>query len=131
MRFLTAAFAIAAISFGQGMLSAKAADASAPATAASIPFASRNIFTWQADDENGIWIQTINRKWYYGTFMSRCDGLEFREGVHFKFAPGGELDRWGSIIIPHVPECFFKTFTVSDGPPSPKKANPPAVTPLD
>jgi hypothetical protein len=104
------------------------APATAPLAPASIPFASRNIFTWQADGEKGIWVQSNSRKWYYGEFMAPCWGVQFREGVRFKFGPAGELDRWGAIIIPDVPECLFKSFTLSPGPP-PKKAPAPSAAP--
>lgn len=130
MNHLKAVLALSVAGLSLGTFPADGSDAVAapPATAASIPFAADNIFNWQADGEKGIWVQAVNRKWYYGTFMSPCNGMPFREGVHFKLAPSGELDRWGAVIIPHYPGCFFKTFVQSNGPPDSKKIKPPAVT---
>jgi hypothetical protein len=98
---------------------------------AEIPFARRNIFDWVADGYKGIWVQAIGKQWYYGTFLSPCYDLPFREGVAFRFGPGGELDKWGAVIVPHYPECLFKSFTLSDGPPRAKKKtqSPPAPAP--
>jgi len=107
------------------VLAAHAVSAAPPE--ASLSFASQNIFTWESDGEKGIWVQALGRKWYYGTFMSPCIGLQFRDGVAFRFGPNDELDRWGAVIVPHEPECHFKSFTVSDGPP--KKAKPGAAAP--
>jgi hypothetical protein len=103
---------------------------SARATAeASIPFARRSISDWVADGDKGIWVQGSGRQWYYGSFLSPCLDLPFRNGVGFRFGPGGELDKWGAVIVPHYPQCLFKSFVVSDGPPrAKKKTQPPAAT---
>ena len=92
----------------------------------SIPFARRNIFDWVADGDKGIWVQAIGRQWYYGTFLSPCLELQFRNGVGFRFGPSGELDKWGAVVVPHYPECRFTSFTVSNGPPRAKKKAPSA-----
>jgi hypothetical protein len=126
-RTATHAAVLSAVSLAAIGLRLDAALAAAAAPG-SIAFASRNIFTWQADGEKGIWVQAIGHQWYYGAFMSACTGIQFRDGVGFKFGPAGELDRWGAVLVPHVPECFFKSFTVSTGPP-PKKAPAPAAAP--
>jgi hypothetical protein len=108
---------------------AVAATPNTPLPEASIPFARRNIFNWVADGEKGIWVQAIGRQWYYGTFLSPCYGLPFREGVAFRFGPSGELDKWGAVIVRRSPVCVFRSFTASDGPPqAKKKTKPPAAT---
>jgi hypothetical protein len=135
------AITAAALSVGTSVFAipaASAADAPAPPALAgtpttppaetSIPFARRNIWNWEADGEKGIWVQAIGRQWYYGKFLSPCTDLPFREGVHFRFGPAGELDEWGAIIMPHLPDCILTSFTLSDGPPHRKKSKPPAVT---
>jgi hypothetical protein len=106
-----------------------AGDGAAPSAPALIPFASRNIFTWEADGEKGIWVQSIGRRWYYAEFMSPCTGIQFRTGVRYKFGPAGKLDRWGAVIVPHVSECFFKSFSVSAGPQANKPSTPAAAPP--
>jgi hypothetical protein len=105
-----------------------AAPAAAPSEA-SIPFARKNIWNWQADGDRGIWVQSLDHQWYYGTFMASCIDLPFRQGVGFRYGPSGELDKFGAVIVRHYPECVFKSFTRSDGPPKTKKGKPPAVAP--
>jgi hypothetical protein len=119
------AFTAAALSVAASVI---AGTPGAAAAEASIPFARRNIWNWEADGEKGIWVQAIGRQWYYGKFLSPCTDLPFREGVHFRFGPAGELDKWGAIVMPHLPECIFTSFTLSDGPPHRNKRKPPALT---
>jgi hypothetical protein len=102
-------------------------NASAPPEA-TLPFARRNIWNWEADGQKGIWVQALGHQWYYGKFLSPCTELPFRNGVHFRFGPSGELDKWSAIIVPHYPECSFISFILSDGPPK-KVKKPPAGVP--
>ena len=95
-------------------------------TEATIPFAEHRIYTWEADGDKGLWVQTTDRKWYYGKFMSPCFGLQFREGLRFKFGPSGELDRWGEILRVDHTNCSFTSFVTSLGPPRPQKTAPAA-----
>ncbi|HEX9140509.1 MAG TPA: hypothetical protein VF848_12020 [Steroidobacteraceae bacterium] len=95
-------------------------------TEASIPFAEHRIYTWEADGDKGLWVQTTDRKWYYGKFMSPCFGLQFREGLRFKFGPSGELDHWGEILRVNHTNCSFSSFVTSLGPPRPQKPAPAA-----
>jgi hypothetical protein len=95
---------------------------------ATLPFARKNIWTWEADGDKGIWVQAIGHQWYYAKFLSPCTDLPFRIGVHFRFGPSGELDKWSAIVVPHYPVCSFISFTLSDGPPK-KGKKPPAALP--
>jgi hypothetical protein len=95
---------------------------------ATLPFARRSIWNWEADGQKGIWVEALGHQWYYGKFLSPCTELPFRNGVHFRFGPSGELDKWSAIIVPHYPECSFISFIRSDGPPRNVK-KPPAVVP--
>jgi hypothetical protein len=95
-------------------------------TEANIPFAEHRIFTWEADGDKGLWVQTTDRNWYYGKFFAPCFGLQFREGLRFKFGPSGELDRWGEILRVDHTNCLFSSFVTSLGPPRPQKAVPAA-----
>ena len=108
-----------------------AADAPAPGKPASIPFASRNVYNWQADGEKGIWVQDNGRRWYYGTFDFPCRGLDFRMAVRILAGPTDELDRWGGIQTRDSGKCRFKSFETSLGPPQPAKQDKhaPATAP--
>jgi hypothetical protein len=118
------------------MLAASSASFAADAAPAAVPpeasiaFARKNIWNWQADGDRGIWVQSLDHQWYYGAFLAPCIDLPFRQGVGFRFGPSGELDKFGAVVVRHYPECVFKSFTRSDGPPHAKKAKPSAGAPV-
>jgi hypothetical protein len=124
------------IAVGLIALASSGASASPPTsppigTDATIPFAEHRIYTWEADGDKGLWVQTTDRKWYYGKFMGPCFGLQFREGLRFKFGPSGELDHWSEILRVEHTNCSFSSFVTSLGPPRPQKtvpAGPPQPT---
>src|SRR5882672_3587981 len=92
---LAAACALAALA-----LAASAADKAPapPVNNVTIAFAAHNgIEDWEADGDRGLWILSRDRKWYYARFFAPCFGLPFHESLHFKFGPGGELDRWSEV----------------------------------
>ena len=100
----------------------------APPPEATLPFARRNVWNWEADGQKGIWVEALGHQWYYGKFLAPCTELPFRDGVHFRFGPSGELDKWSAVLVPHYPDCTFTSFIRSDGPPKRAK-KPPAVVP--
>jgi len=98
-----------------GVLAAGGGPASSPA---SIPFADHNgIRDWEADGTQGLWVQDISRKWYYGKFNFPCTGLQFKTGLRFKFSPDGSFDRWSEVSTPEAGRCPLKSFEASAGPP--------------
>lgn len=101
--------------------------AQAPPAEASLAFARKNIWNWEADGQQGIWVQDIGHQWYYGKFMAPCIDLPFREGLDFRFGPSGELDKFSAIVIRHEPPCNFISFTRSDGPPHAHKGRAQAA----
>jgi hypothetical protein len=107
---------------------ASAANSPPPAGSdASLPFAAHNIWTWQADGQKGIWVRSTGGQWYYGAFTSPCQDLQFHDDVGFQFGPAGELDKFGEVHVRHNIPCYFKSFSLSAGPPGEKgkdKANP-------
>lgn len=97
---------------------------------ASIPFAASNgIRDWQADGSQGLWVRANSGAWYYGKFSFPCSGLQFHEGLRFKFNPDGSFDRWSAILTREQGRCLFKSFEASDGPPKPVKPAPAASAP--
>jgi Family of unknown function (DUF6491) len=125
-RLLAAALGLAAAT----TVAAAAAAASPPAgpPEATIPFAAHDgIEDWEADGSKGLWIKARGRHWYYARFFAPCSGLQFRNGLQFKFGPGGELDRFGEIYTRDTGRCAFTSLVASGGPPpKPKKAAPAA-----
>jgi hypothetical protein len=93
-------------------------DTPSPNIEPSIPFADHGgIFDWRADGRRGIWLQDPGRNWYYGTFMSPCNGLEFAEAVAFKTSPSGSFDHWSTVIVHNEIPCHLASFTRSEAPP--------------
>jgi hypothetical protein len=113
-----------------GLLAASAGSAAEPAAKreASIPFAAdRGIRDWQADGSQGLWVQANSGAWYYGKFSFPCTGLQFQEGLKFKFNPDGSFDRWSAVLPRDQGRCLFTSFEPSAGPPKPVKKQAPAV----
>ncbi|MGH8253333.1 MAG: DUF6491 family protein [Steroidobacteraceae bacterium] len=98
---------------------------------ATVPFAANGgIENWEADGNKGLWIQVRGRHWYYAKFFAPCPGVQFHEGLGFKFGPSGELDRWSEVFTRDTGRCAFTSLVTSDGPPRKVKGGKPAaITP--
>jgi hypothetical protein len=98
----------------------------------SIPFASyHNIRDWQADKDQGLWIQDERRNWYYAKLLGPCFNLDWALHIGFDTRGSSSLDRFSSIVVPdpgfsrgHHERCQFTSLTRSDAPP-PKSKHPP------
>ena len=91
---------------------------------ASIPFADHGgIYDWRANGNVGLWVQALNRQWYYATFMGTCWGLDTAPSIGFVTDVTGEFDRWSSVIVPHQPRCHLSTFEQSAAPPQLRSAS--------
>jgi|GEM_PF-2583328 len=86
---------------------------------AVIPFVNLGgIYDWAADGERGIYIQSINRQWYYAKLFAPCINLPFAVRVGFVTEPGsGDFDRLSSILV-RGEECPVASLTQSGPPPS-------------
>jgi hypothetical protein len=94
-----------------------------PAPRAEIPFANHGgIRDWSADRDKGLWVQGLNRQWFYATFMGPCDGLNFANSIGFDTHPMGTFDRWSTVIVPGRQRCVISSLTPSDGPVTKQKA---------
>ena len=114
------AFAVAIIALAP--LRIVLADSNPARVEASIPFASRGgIRDWAADGDRGLWVQGVNRKWYYAQFMGRCTGLAFATALGFDTGFQSAFDRWSSVIVPGYARCALTSLTPSDGPPPRKR----------
>lgn len=119
----TAALLAAATSMLPAMAAETSAAPAAPkAEQASIPFVNlrSSIRDWEADGQDGLWVQDGRRDWYYAKLLSPCIGLDFATRIAF-ITPGGRVDRFSSIIVEDERDrCVFNSFTRSAEPP-PKK----------
>ena len=94
------------------------ADSNPAHVEASIPFAARGgIRDWAADGEKGLWVQAVNRKWYYAEFMGRCVGLSFATALGFDTGALSVFDRWSAVVVPGYARCTLTSLTPSEGPP--------------
>lgn len=93
-----------------------------PKEEASIPFVNlrSTIRTWQADGQDGVWIQDQRKQWYYAKTFGYCDGLEFATALGFKTGTVNTLDRFSQIVVPGRDRCPIKSLTKSEAPPKGK-----------
>jgi hypothetical protein len=86
---------------------------------AAIAFADHGgVNNWETDGSRGLWVESSRHEWYYGTFTTPCTGLYSAETIRFHFSPSGSLDRYSTIATRDTGgECWFKSFTKSEGPP--------------
>jgi hypothetical protein len=99
------------------LAAAGGAFAATTAANASIPFANNGgIRDWEADRDNGLWVQDIHRKWYYAKLMGPCIGLNFAQTIGFDTHPLGRFDKFSAIVVPGSGKCFVQSFAASDAP---------------
>ena len=114
-----------ALSLAAMLLSLSAAAANEPqppslGVEASISFPNdTTIKTWQADGEDGIWIQSRPGGWYYGKFATICRDLNFAQGIGIDNRGSSQLDRFSTILVGRQ-RCPLTSFVTS--PPPPTKA---------
>ncbi len=77
---------------------------------------SGGIYSWHADDDNALWIQSRDRQWYYAKLLGPCSGLPFATGIGFVADPSSSLDRFGAIVVDKQ-KCPIRSLVKSDPPP--------------
>lgn len=87
---------------------------------ASIPFANHGgIYDWAADGDRGVYIESLDRKWYYAKLLAPCIDLPFAQRVGFITEPGsGDFDKFSAILV-RGQECQVVSLIPSQ-PPDPK-----------
>ena len=121
---------IIAIALGTAaLLAAGSAQAQTPGPhsgeRADIVFATHNgirTFT-PANDGRGVYLQDNRRNWYFASFYTRCQNIDFSFGIGFKtFGGSPNLSRGDSIYAGHE-QCRIADLVRSGPPPEkPKKA---------
>ena len=93
------------------------AAASSAATDVKIPFANHGgIRDWEADRDQGLWVQDAHRRWYYAKLMGPCIGLNFAQTIGFDTHPMGSFDRFSSILVPGTGRCQVQSLRQSGAP---------------
>jgi hypothetical protein len=86
---------------------------------ASIPFADQRdaVRTWQADGDQGLWVQDGRKQWYYAKTFAPCLGLPFAVQIGFKNRALNRLNRDSELVIPNEGRCQLSSFRKSGPPP--------------
>lgn len=88
---------------------------------ASIPFANhRGIDNFQPDGDEGIWLQDIRDRWYYGKIIGPCNGLNFATAIGYETRGTSSFDKFSAILV-EGQRCQLETLVTSDKPPSKKE----------
>jgi hypothetical protein len=82
---------------------------------ASIVFPDRTIRNFEADGNNGIWIEDHRRRWYYGSFLGPCQGLNFSQAIGFDTGGLSRFDKFGKIVT-HDDICQLNSLVTSEKP---------------
>lgn len=123
LRSLALAPAVALVLAGCAVAADKPADTSSALKKpeASIPFIDhRSINDWQADGEDGLWIEDTRRQWYYAKMLAPCIGLDFAIRLGFQTRTSSTFDRFSYVIVPGEPgggRCALTSLVKSDPPP--------------
>lgn len=57
------------------------------------------IRNFEADGQDGIWLEDRKRRWYYAELLGGCQGLNFAQGVGFDTGGSSNFDKFSSIIV--------------------------------
>ena len=100
-----------------------AATAAAPAAAekapeeTAIPFInSISNVEWKAASNDSLYLRGGNGDWYFVRTANRCTRLRAAHGIGFQTSRGGQLDRYGAILVQGM-RCPVASIVRSEGPP--------------
>ncbi|MFN3618918.1 DUF6491 family protein [Sphingorhabdus sp.] len=57
------------------------------------------IRNFEADGNDGIWLEDRQRRWYYADVIGTCQDLTFAQAIGFDTRGSSTLDRFSSIIV--------------------------------
>ena len=83
---------------------------------ASIPFPNFDaIRNYEADEDDGLWIEDQQHRWYYGKFLGPCQGIQFAETIGFDTRGSARFDRFSKILVGRD-VCMFESFVTAEKP---------------
>lgn len=83
---------------------------------ASIAFPSHGaIRNFEADGDDGIWLEDIRHRWYYGKFIGPCRGLPFVQAIGFDTRGSAQFDRFAKIVVDGQ-QCQLESLVTADKP---------------
>lgn len=78
------------------------------------------IRNYEADGDKGIWIEDQHRRWYYGSFIGQCQGLNFSNSIGFDTGGLSHFDKF-STIFTRDDRCQLSSLVTSERPLSRKE----------
>lgn len=78
------------------------------------------IRNFEADGNDGIWIEDLQRRWYYGEIMGGCQNLNFANAIGFDTGGSSRFDKFSNIIV-NGDKCQLSSFVTSEKPLSRKE----------
>ncbi|MCW0197024.1 DUF6491 family protein [Sphingopyxis sp.] len=78
------------------------------------------IRTFQADDEDGVWIQDSRRNWYYAEFFGPCRNIDFAQAIGVDTRGSSRLDKYATLLV-RGDRCALSSFVTSAPPPTRKE----------
>lgn len=83
---------------------------------ASIAFPSYGtIRNFEADGDDGLWIEDQRGDWYYATLTGFCPDLDFAQAIGIDTRGTSRLDKFGAVIVKGQ-RCAFTSFVTADKP---------------
>jgi uncharacterized protein DUF6491 len=117
MKTMILAFAAAALAAP----ALAASDRPAPPPAGeevSIPFVHfGGIWSFEAQDDDVVYLQDRSRNWYRAQLYGSCFGLSFANGIGVDTKGSANFDRFSTLIVGHE-SCPIQSLTRSGPPPS-------------
>jgi hypothetical protein len=103
-------FILPALAIGLATVSATAADQ------AVIPAAGhKGIVGWQANGAEGMWLKSVDGRWFYAQTEGECRALLTATQISFRTSAVGELDRFGALLAGGV-ACPLSSLVHSEAP---------------
>jgi hypothetical protein len=57
------------------------------------------IRNFEADGNDGVWLEDRQRRWYYATLQGGCQDLNFAQGIGFDTRGSPNFDKFSAIIV--------------------------------
>ena len=73
------------------------------------------IRNFEADGNDGIWLEDRQRRWYYARLAGGCQELNFARGIGFDTRGSPRFDRFSSIIV-RGDKCPVLSLVTADKP---------------
>jgi hypothetical protein len=83
---------------------------------AEIPFAHFDaIRNFEADGDDGIWLEDRQRRWYYATLLGPCTNLNFVQAIGYDTRGTTTFDKFSTIIV-EGQRCAISSLVTADKP---------------